>query len=165
MIISLIVAMDEEQGIGREGRIPWHLGADLKRFKQLTMGHYLVMGRKTYESIGRSLPGRKIIVVTRRISPELEGYLVSHSLEQALAFALERGETEVFIAGGGEIFTQALPTADRIYLTEVHTHAACDVFFPKFIREGWIVKESIAHQADDTNDYAFTYSLLEKKDR
>jgi dihydrofolate reductase len=165
MIISLIVAMDVEQGIGREGGIPWHLGTDLKRFKELTMGHFLVVGRKTFESIGRSLPGRTVIVVTRRMSHELEGCLVSHSLGQALALARESGDSEVFVAGGGDIFAQALPFADRIYLTEVHTRAACDVFFPEFVREEWAVRKSISHPADDVNDYAFTYSLLEKKDR
>jgi dihydrofolate reductase len=163
MVVSLIVAMDEARGIGREGKLPWHLGADLKRFKRLTMGHHLVMGRKTYQSIGRSLPGRVIIVVTRQTSYNLGGCLVTHSLEEALALARERGESEVFIAGGREIFAQALPFADRIYLTEVHTRAACDVFFPDIVREMWIVKESVANTADDANDYPFTYSLLEKK--
>ena len=163
MIVSLIVAMDEARGIGREGRLPWHLGADLKRFKQLTMGHHLVMGRKTYQSIDRPLQGRTIIVVTRQMSRKLEGCLVAHSLEQAFALARERGETEVFIGGGGEIFAQALPFADRIYLTEVHTRASCDVFCPDFILEEWVVRERIAHPADDTNDYPSTYSMLEKK--
>ncbi len=164
MIISLIVAMDKERGIGLEGRIPWRLGTDLTRFKHLTMGHHLVMGRKTFESIGRSLPGRTIIIITRRSLQEFQGCLVSHSLEQSLALARERGESEVFIAGGGEIFTQALPFADRIYLTEVNTRAACDVFFPKFVREEWVVKESATHPADDNNDYPCTYSLLERRD-
>jgi len=162
MIVSLIVAMDEARGIGREGRLPWHLGADLKRFKQLTMGHHLVMGRKTYQSIGRSLPGRTIIVITRQMSHNLGVCLVAHTLEQALDLARETGESEVFIAGGGEIFAKALPFVDRIYLTQVHTRAVCDVFFPDFMREGWIVKESIAHPADDANDYPFTYYLLER---
>ena len=155
--------MDEARGIGRGGSLPWHLRADLTRFKQLTMGHHLVMGRKTFESIGRSLPGRTIIVVTRRKSYRLGEWLVVHSLKKALDLARENGESEVFIAGGGELFTQALPFADRIYLTEVHTQTACDVFFPNFAREEWDVKKSIYHPADKANDYPSTFSLLEKR--
>ena len=163
MIVSLIVAMDEARGIGRKGRVPWHLGTDLKRFKQLTMGHHLVMGRKTFQSIDRSLPGRTIIVITRHKSFKLGDWLVVHSLEQAYDLARKNGESEVFVAGGGEIFAQALPFADRIYLTEVHTREDCDVFFPDFTREEWVVKECIVHPADEDNEYPFTYSLLEKK--
>jgi dihydrofolate reductase len=164
MIVSLIVAMDKMRGIGREGRLPWHLGDDLRNFKRLTMGHHLVMGRKTFQSIGKALPGRTTIVVTRQMTRKIEDCLVAHSLEQALGLARARGETEVFIAGGGEIFTQALPFADRLYLTEVNTLAACDVFFLEFSRREWVVKESIAYPADGANDYPFTYSLLERKD-
>ncbi len=163
MIISLIVAMDEAQGIGREGRLPWHLGDDQKNFKRLTMGHHLVMGRKTFQSVGRTLPGRIIIVVTRQGTHKFTGCLVAHSLEQALDLARSRGEPEVFVAGGGEIFSQSLPFADRIYLTEVKTRAACDVFFPKFVRSEWVVKESYNHAADIGNDFPFTFSLLERK--
>ncbi len=163
MIVSLIVAMDEARGIGREGRLPWHLGDDLKNFKRLTMGHHLVMGRRTFQSIGRTLPGRTIIIVSRQISYEFAGCLVAHSLEQALGLVRSRGETEVFVAGGGEIFSQVLPFADRIYLTEVKTRDACDVFFPEFKQGDWLVKESIVHPADSVNDFPFMYSLLERK--
>jgi dihydrofolate reductase len=163
MIVSLIVAMDESRGIGLKGRLPWHLRADLKRFKQLTMGHYLIMGRKTYESLDRNLSGRTIVIVTRQKSFKHGESLVAHSLEQALNLARKSGESEAFVAGGGEIFSQALPFADRIYLTEVHTRVDCDVYFPDFPREQWIAKESISYPADDSNDYTFTFHVLEKK--
>ncbi len=163
MIISLIVAMDEARGIGRKGGLPWHLSDDLKRFKRITMGHYLVMGRKTFESIGRPLPGRTIVIITRNKSFKSEEYLVTHSLDDAFALALARGETEVFVTGGGVVFSQALPFAERIYLTRVHAHTECDVFFPDFLPDAWVEKEREFHPADGHNDYPSTYSLLEKK--
>ncbi len=107
--------MDEIGGIGKDNGLPWHLSSDLKRFKQLTMGHHLIMGRKTYETIGKPLPGRITIVITRNLQYQAEGCLVAPSLEKALDLARGNGETETFIAGGGEIFAIALPLADRIY--------------------------------------------------
>jgi dihydrofolate reductase len=162
MVISLIVAMDEERGIGRGGVIPWHLRADLKRFKKLTMGHHLVMGRKTYQAIDRPLPGRTMIVITRNKLYNPEGCLVVHSLEDSLDLAGVRGETEIFIAGGGEIFIQALPFAYRIYLTKVHTNAACDAFFPEFSLDDWVEKERLSLSADEENDFPSTYLMLER---
>jgi len=162
MIISLIVAMDEERGIGKRGRLPWHLGADLKRFKMLTMGHHLVMGRKTYESIGRPLPGRTMIVITRNRKYNPDDCLMVHSFGDALALARQRGESEVFVAGGGEIFNQALPYADRLYLTKVHAQADCDVFFPEYSSDDWVEKETIFSPANEENDHPSTYILLER---
>jgi len=108
VIISLIVAMDEERGIGVEGRLPWHLPADLKRFKSLTMGHHLIMGRKTYESIGSPLPGRTMIIVTRNPSYQPDGCMVARSLDTAIEFARMDLENEVFIIGGADLFEQAI---------------------------------------------------------
>ncbi len=130
MIVSIIVAMDEVGGIGKNGGLPWHLSADLKNFKALTMGHHLIDGRKTYELIGRALPGRTNLIVTHDRNFSAPGCLVAYTLNDALALAEKNGETEAFIGGGGEIFAQALPLAQRIYLTRVHTRAECDVFFP-----------------------------------
>jgi len=162
MIISIIVAMDEQRGIGKGGRLPWHLSADLKRFKSLTMGHHLIMGRKTYESIGRPLPGRTMIVITRNRSYAAEGCLIAASLKAAIAIAEKRGETEAFIAGGGQIFAQALEFADRIYLTLVHTIVNAGVFFPEYKPKEWIEAEHGYHYADEHNQFPFTFKVLER---
>ena len=163
MITSIIVAMDEAGGIGKGGGLPWHLSADLKKFKSLSMGHTLIIGRKTYESIGRALPGRKMIVITRNKRYSAEGCLVVASLKEALAIAERDGETEAYIGGGGEIFTQALPVVERIYLTQVHATLDCDTFFPKLDWSEWQEGERAFHPADVRNDYAFSYSIFQRK--
>lgn len=163
MIISLIVAMDENGGIGSQNRLPWHLSSDLKRFKALTMGHHLIMGRKTYDSIGRSLPGRSTIVVTRSLEFKALDCSIVHSLYEGIDLARKRGETEVFIIGGGEIFSQALPIADRIYLTRVHTSGVADTYFPEFNPQEWLIVDSERHEADLKNEYAYTFSTLHRK--
>jgi dihydrofolate reductase len=162
MQVSLIVAMDEKSGIGRDGRLPWRLATDLKRFKALTMGHHLVIGRKTFESIGKPLPGRTNIVVTRQVDYLAEGCLVAHSLPDALALAEKRGETEVFIIGGGEIFAQALPFAGRIYLTRVQVEAGADVFFPLLDERDWIAGKVESYPATGQDQYAHTYNILDR---
>jgi len=155
--------MDEKRGIGVEGRLPWHLPADLKRFKSLTMGHHLIMGRKTFESIGRPLPGRTTIIVTRDQGFQPEGCLVAHSLETALEFARLDLEDEVFVIGGAEIFVQAIESADRIYLTQVHTSLPADVYFPEYAAEDWQETNSEDHPADEKNHYPFTFKILVRK--
>lgn len=162
MIISLIAAMDENRGIGLEGEIPWHLSADLRRFKALTMGHHLIMGRKTFESIGRPLPGRTTIIITRNPGFQPDGCLVVHSLDRAINLAQLNSDDEVFIIGGGEIFEQSLEFADRIYLTLVHTHQPADVFFPEYNQDDWQVQESEYLPADESNQYPSTFMILEK---
>ena len=162
MIVSLIVAMDEEGGIGKDSRLPWHLRDDLRRFKRLTMGHHLIIGRKTYESIGRPLPGRTNLILTRNPHYNPEGCLVAHSLPQALDMAEARDESEAFVIGGGEVFTQALPIADRIYLTQVHARSGCDVFFPTFDDQSWIEEQRSFHPSDEENDYSSTFRFLRR---
>jgi dihydrofolate reductase len=162
MIISLLVAMDEKGGIGKDNGLPWHLSADLKRFKALTMGHHLIMGRKTYESIGRSLPGRVMVIITRNPEYQVEGCLIAHSLEEALRIVEQREESEAFIIGGGQIFAQALPLADRIYLTRVHTVSQADVFFPPFDPQEWSIQAKSELPADHKNQFSSTYLLLSK---
>lgn len=162
MIISLLVAMDDKRGIGNAGKLPWHLSSDLKRFRALTMGHHLIVGRKTFESIGKPLPGRQTIVVTRDGSFKREGCFVAGSVQNAIALARERGETEVFVIGGAEIYAQALDAADRVYLTKVHAEVDADTFFPELEREAWIEKQNTDHPADKENQYAFTFKLLER---
>jgi dihydrofolate reductase len=163
VIISLIAAMDERRGIGIEGRLPWRLSADLKKFRSLTMGHHLIAGRKTCESIGRPLPGRTMIIVTRDQQFQAAGCLVAHSVDEALAQAAARGESEVFIIGGAEIYAQTINRADRLYLTQVHATVAADVFFPEFDPGAWSEKEVWRHAADEKNQYSFTFRELERK--
>lgn len=163
MIISLIVAMDEKRGIGKAGKLPWRLSSDLKRFRELTMGHHMIVGRKTFESIGKPLPGRQTIVVTRDASFKADGCLVAASVEAALALAQDRGETEVFVIGGAEIYTQTLDAADRVYLTQVHAEVAADTFFPELKPDSWTEAQSAFQPADERNQYAFTFKLLERK--
>lgn len=163
MKISLIVAMDERGGIGLRGRLPWHLSADLKHFKELTMGHSLVMGRKTYESIERALPGRKLVVITHQRDFQVEGAQVTHSLGEALELVRRSGESEVFVAGGGEVFADALRIADNIYLTRVQTVAEADTFFPDVDLEEWEEQVVGTHSADERNDHAFSWAMLVRK--
>jgi len=163
VIISLIVAMDEKRGIGKGGKLPWHLSSDLKRFRELTMGHHVIVGRKTYESIGKPLPGRHMIVVTRNATLISEGCLVAGSVSDAIDLARSRGETEAFVIGGAEIYARALDKANRIHLTQVHAEVDADTFFPELETSAWAEKESAHHPADDKNQYAFTFKLLEKQ--
>lgn len=162
MIVSLILAMDWERGIGYQGRLPWHLSSDLIRFKKLTMGHHLLMGRKTYESIGRALPGRVMVVVSRNPSFQAHGCKLVHSLDEGVHFALDQGEEELFIIGGGVIFSQSLRMADRIYLTIVHATTKANVFFPEINPDEWVEVESTFHTAGQGDDFDHTFVILEK---
>jgi dihydrofolate reductase len=162
VIVSLIVAMDRERGIGLVGAVPLHLSEDLKNFKRLTMGHHLIVGRVTYESIGRPLPGRKMVVVTRNPAYQADGCDVVSSLEAALELARRRGESEAFVGGGAQIFAAALPMAERIYLTEVDAQAQADTWFPDFDRSAWEEKESRRFPADADNDHPFTIRVLDR---
>jgi dihydrofolate reductase len=164
MLKSLIVAMDEQGGIGLKNSLPWHLSSDLKRFKILTMGHHILMGRKTFESINRSLPGRTMIVVSRQKGYHVEGVYVVHSLQQGFDLAERREESEVFIIGGGQIFAQAIDLADRIYLTRVHTIAGCDVFFPKYDETFWQAIDVSHHPAGLKDDFDSTFITLVRRE-
>lgn len=135
MTVILIAAVGSNRVIGRDNDLPWRIREDLQHFKQLTLGHTLVMGRKTYDSIGRPLPGRRTVVVTRQPDWSADGVEVVHALDQA--FKLADGN-DVYVAGGGEIYRQALPYADRLELTEVDQAPAGDVTFPEFDRSAWI---------------------------
>jgi dihydrofolate reductase len=137
MRVTLIVAMAENRVIGVAGGLPWRLSEDLKRFKRLTMGHPMVMGRKTWDSIGRPLAGRESIVVTRQKGFAAQGATVVHSLDEALAHARARGAAEVFVIGGGELYRHALPLADRIELTEVRRSFEGDTTFPDLDPRAW----------------------------
>lgn len=159
--ISLIVAQSENRVIGREGKLPWNLPEDLKRFKAITSGHPVVMGRKTYESIGRLLPKRTNVIITRSKDYRVAGAEIAHSLKEALALAAEApGGEEIFVIGGGEIFSEVLPQAERIYLTEVHANIEGDAYFPpvppNFREKG---RENRPPQAGEPG---FSFVLLEK---
>ena len=160
MIISLIVALDETGGIGKQNQLPWHLPSDLKRFKRLTMGHHLVMGRKTYETIGKPLEGRVMIVITRQKGYIATGCLVVHSLEEAIKLAEEHREDEVFIIGGGEIFGQAIDLADKIYLTTVHAKVGADTVFPEIDPSQWKRIDTKAAPGDEHDDYPSDFATL-----
>ena len=163
MIVSLLVAMDERRGIGREGRLPWRLSTDLKRFRELTMGHHIVVGRKTFESIGKPLPGRSMIVVTRDAVYHAQGCVTAHSIAEATERARAEGEAELFVCGGAEIYAQTLSRAERIYLTRVHADCDADTFFPELDRDDWVEESSESHAADEKNEYPFTFPLLVRK--
>jgi dihydrofolate reductase len=165
VIISLLVAMDEKRGIGKDGKLPWRLSSDLKRFRELTVGHHLIVGRKTFESIGKPLPGRQTIVVTRNADYMVEGCLIARSVESALELAESRGENEAFVIGGADIYAQALGFADRIYLTEVHAEVDADTYFPEFDRSAWTEKQTSYQPADEKNQHACTFMVLERNQR
>src|SRR5262245_3904331 len=163
VIVSIIAAMDRKRGIGFDNKLPWKLSADLKRFRDLTMGHHIIVGRKTFESIGRPLPGRRMIVVTRNRNYKAEGCDVAHSVEDATTLARERGESEVFICGGAEIYAESIRGANRMYLTFVDAEVAADTFFPEFDEQEWIERESFYQPADEKNQYPSTFKLMVRK--
>lgn len=163
MIISILAALDDNSGIGFQNDIPWHLPSDLARFKKLTMGHHLILGRKTYQSIGKPLPGREMIVLSRTPDYSPPGCLRASSLPDALSLARSKGEKEVFVVGGREIFNEALPKADRFYLTRVHTTAQTDTYFPEWNSDEWVSICSQQVAADSRNPFRTTFNCLIRK--
>ncbi|MCL5019058.1 MAG: dihydrofolate reductase [Patescibacteria group bacterium] len=156
MKISIIAAMDEKRGIGKNGQIPWHISEDLQRVKKLTTGHTIVMGRKTFESIGHPLPNRKNIIVTHNLSYNSMGCEVAISLHDAIEFAKAAGETECFIFGGGDIFAQAIMFADELYLTIVKGDFGADTFFPDYSE----FTHKIVDQDLEEGNYKFKFLIL-----
>jgi len=134
-VVSLIVAMARNGVIGKDNRLPWHLPEDLKRFKRLTMGHHIIMGRKTYESIGKLLPGRTTVIVTRRLDYPVPGAIIAHSLEEAIERCAN--DDEIFVIGGAEIYRAALPLADRLLITQIDREIAGDTLFPPVDWSRW----------------------------
>jgi dihydrofolate reductase len=161
MKLSLIAAMAENRVIGHENRLPWHLPADLQHFKAITLGKPVLMGRKTWESIGRPLPGRTNIVITRDAGYVAEGCVVAHSLEEAVAAAGEAAE--VMVIGGAQLYRQALPLADTLYLTLVHAEIQGDTRFPAWQPGEWRETARIDHEADDRNPHAYSFITLERE--
>jgi len=158
--ISLLVAMARNRVIGANGAIPWHLPDELKLFKKLTMGHHMIMGRKTWESIGKPLPGRTSVVVTRQKGYVAPGAIVAHSLDAAIAAA--GGDGEIFVIGGSEIFAAALPRAGRLYLTTVDATPEGDTYMPEFHPGEWRLASSHSHETDDRHPYAYRHAVYER---
>lgn len=165
--IAIVVAVAENGVIGNNNTLPWRLPKDLAYFKKITMGHPVVMGRKTYESIGKPLPGRINIVVTRNADWQAQGVTVCGSLKQALdegaKVARKNNVAQIMVIGGAEFYAQVLPIATRLYLTEVHAEIDGDTYFPSFDRSHWQAKESIRYEADAGNPYAYSFVLLERR--
>lgn len=162
-ILSLLVAADENNVIGKDNQLPWHLPNDLKYFKNLTWGMPILMGRKTFESIGKPLAGRQSIVITRNHDWQWEGVEVVHSVEEAIQKAKEKDIKEVFVIGGAEIFTTSLQKADRIYLTRIHHTFEGDVFFPQLSEAEWVLVKSHLSPKDEKNPYDHTFQVWERK--
>ena len=161
-VVSLIAAMSDNRVIGDRGKLPWRLPADLKYFKQTTRDHTIIMGRKTWESIGcKPLPHRRNIVVTRRGDYTVTGGERAASVDEALA--MSAGDGEVFVVGGGEIYRLALPRAQRIYMTQVHSVFEGDATFPIFDEKNWSVISRTDHPADGTNPYPFSFVIYENR--
>ena len=163
MIISFIVAMDRQGVIGVNGQLPWRLSNDLKHFKAVTMGKPLIMGRKTHESIGRPLPGRENIVITRQKDYTAAGCAVFNAIETALEYC--SGHEEIMVMGGAGLYEQLFSRAARIYLTRVDATVSGDTYFPEFDETGWSEVERQDHQADENNEYPHSFSVLERNYR
>ncbi len=165
MTVSLIVAVSSNGVIGRDGGLPWHLPADLKHFKRTTMGHHLIVGRRTWEEVGKPLPGRTMVVVTRsqRFAPE--GAKVVRSVEQALEIAAE--DDEPFIGGGSQIYRIALARdlVHRIYLTRIHAEVEGDTFFPEFDLDDWELVSEEHHEADEKNEFEYSFLVYDRTRR
>lgn len=153
-MIILISALAQNRVIGNGPKIPWHLTTDLKRFKRLTMGHPVVMGRKTFEAVGKPLPGRRNIVITRDIDWQHRGVEVFHSIDQLLP-KMQTGTW--FICGGGDIYKLFLPHADKMYLTHIDARFEGDAFFPEFDEHEWIVEHAEQHSADDFFPHSYSF--------
>lgn len=159
-MITIIAAAGEHNELGKDNDLVWHLPDDFKRFKQLTTGHHIIMGRKTFESFPKPLPNRVHIVITRNKNYQKEGIIVVTSIEEALEKARE--DLQPFIIGGGEIYKQSLPFAQKIELTRVHGTFEADTFFPEVDKDDWTLINHEFHEKDDKHHYSFTYETWVK---
>lgn len=160
-MISLLFAMDKNRVIGNNNDLPWHLPADLAYFKRVTMGHAIIMGRKTYESIGRPLPGRENIILTRNKGFEAEGCTVIHTVDDILKLQ-ETTEDELFVIGGAQIFEEVLPFTDRMYITHIEAEFEGDTYFPEVDEEDWTVISKEKGIKDERNPYDYYFAVYEK---
>lgn len=160
MKISLIVAVDEKNGIGKNNQLPWHLPADLKHFKKITTGFPIIMGRKTFDSIGKALPNRRNIVITRQKNLQIKDVELSDSLENAISLC--KNEQEIFIIGGAQIFEQSLDLANSLYLTVIKNNFDADTFFPAIDKKQWKEISNESHEPDEMNKYPYEFKKIEK---
>ncbi|NDK55892.1 dihydrofolate reductase [Pontibacter fetidus] len=161
-MIAIVVAVAENNVIGKDNQLIWHLPADLRFFKNLTMGHPIIMGRKTYESIGKPLPGRTTVIITRQQDFEAPGCIVVNSIDEAITEA-QTIDQDVYIIGGAEIYKQALARTDTIYLTRVHYRFEGDTFFPEIKENDWEVIYEEKHEPDEKNKYSYSFITLKRK--
>ncbi|MDX5422556.1 MAG: dihydrofolate reductase [Hymenobacteraceae bacterium] len=161
-MIAIVVAAAENNVIGKDNGLIWHLPADLRHFKALTMGHPMLMGRKTFESIGKPLPGRTTIIITSQKGYKAEGCAVVHSLQEAIEKGKEL-DKQIYVVGGAEIYRQALSVTDTIYLTRVHHSFDGDVYFPELKEEEWETISKEHHSPDEKNKYSYTFFELKRK--
>jgi dihydrofolate reductase len=162
MLKSIIVAVSANDVIGYENQLPWHLPADLKYFKNLTMGHHVIMGRKTYESIGKILPGRTFVIVTRDKSYSVPGAIVVHAIEDAFEYCSKNNESEAFIIGGADIINQSEEFADKLYLTRIHETFKGDVYL-QFNMAIWKEESKEDFTSDEKNKYQYSFLVYYKK--
>lgn len=160
-MITIIAAAAENNALGKDNDLLWHLPDDFKRFKQLTSYHYIIMGRKTFESFPKPLPNRTHVIITRQKSYQAENCIVVSSLKEALEVSPK--DQPVFIIGGGEIYRQSMEIADSIELTRVHTHLDADTFFPEINPKDWKLIHQEFHPKDEKHQYSFTYQTFGKK--
>jgi dihydrofolate reductase len=165
MRISIIAAVAENGVIGRQGKLPWRLSDDLRRFKHLTMGHTIIMGRRTWESIGRPLPGRRTVVVTRQTDYRTANaeVKIAASLNDALNFAEAARDDEAFIVGGAELYRESLSRANRLYLTRVCAAVEGDTSFPEIEWHNWQLVESEEHDANEKNEFAYRFETYDRR--
>jgi len=162
-MISIIVAISEDWGIGKNNELLWHIPEDLKRFRKLTMGQCIIMGKKTWESLPKKpLPGRTNIVITHKKSLQLCDSIVMHSLEDAIKYCVTLHEEEVFIVGGGEIFKQSQDLVNRIYITLIDTYVKGDTYYPQIDFSNWDIISEIPNKADEKNPFDYTYYILQR---
>jgi dihydrofolate reductase len=162
MTISLVVAAATNNAIGKEGKLPWHLPNDMKHFKNVTWGMPVVMGRKTFESLGKVLPGRKNIVISRQHGLQIEGTITVRNIDDALFVAKQTDAREVMVIGGGEIYKVLFDKAKRIYLTRVEAEPEADTFFPQINPAEWFLVSQKNHEADEKNDYNYSFQVWER---
>ncbi len=164
MIISHIVAVANNHVIGKDNDLIWRLPADLKHFKNITMGHCMLMGRKNFESIGRALPGRTTIIITRNKNYKVEGCHTVFSIKEGIALAKSLNETELMIIGGGQIYEQSLELTSKVYYTEVHENFEGDTFYPELTSDNWELQDEEFHSADEKNKLNYTFKIYSRKD-
>ncbi len=158
--LTIVVAISSNNAIGKDNQLLWHLPADLKHFKNITTGHTIIMGRKTYDSIGKPLPNRRSIVITRQKDLQIDGVEVVNSLTDAIALCTP--DEKVFVIGGAEIYKHAILLCNQIYLTRVHKYYEADAFFPELSLKDWKEIEKIDHLPDEKNTIPYSFSTLER---